>query len=64
MNEADKLNAVTKFGNNAYAIMSSGFAEYDQSQDTIYRNTFGRADKAMYENKKKFYETYGNRRKH
>ena len=46
----------------AYVIMSTGYAEFDRSHDKSYQDTFDRADRLMYENKKAFYETAGDRR--
>lgn len=44
-------------------IMSTGYAEYDRASDSSYQDTFDRADRLMYVNKKAFYESSGNRRK-
>ena len=49
-------------GDQNRVIMSKGFAVFDDSCDRKYRDTFERADRSMYENKKNYYETYGNRR--
>ncbi|MBO4882190.1 MAG: GGDEF domain-containing protein, partial [Lachnospiraceae bacterium] len=43
-------------------IMSVGYAEHDPKTDNFYCDTFERADKRMYENKKAYYEKFGNRR--
>ena len=43
-------------------IMSKGYARYDRALDKKYEDTFRRADSLMYENKKTYYETLGNRR--
>ena len=46
----------------AYVIMSTGYAEFDRAHDKSYQDTFDRADRLMYENKKAFYQTAGDRR--
>ena len=43
-------------------IMSVGYAEHDPDTDHFYCDTFERADHCMYENKKAYYEQFGNRR--
>jgi len=43
-------------------IMSVGYAEQDPDTDHFYCDTFERADHRMYENKKTYYEQFGNRR--
>ncbi len=43
-------------------IMSVGYAEHDPDTDHFYCDTFERADQNMYENKKAYYEQFGNRR--
>ena len=47
---------------NIRVLMSTGYSELDSFNDKTYQDTFERADKAMYENKKAYYETLGNRR--
>lgn len=44
-------------------IMSTGYSEYDAARDRSYQDTFDRADRLMYESKKAFYETKGDRRR-
>lgn len=42
--------------------VSQGKAEFVPGEDASYEEVFGRADKIMYENKREFYRTVGNRR--
>jgi diguanylate cyclase (GGDEF)-like protein len=42
--------------------MSKGCACFDSSVDHKYRDTFARADRAMYEDKRVYYESHGDRR--
>ena len=46
-----------------YRIMSNGYTVFDPSVDSCFEDTFKRADRLMYENKKEYYEKYGNRRR-
>ena len=43
--------------------VSTGYATYDKTRDSGFKDTFGRADKAMYLNKKAFYENHEDRRR-
>lgn len=43
--------------------MSKGYAIYDREKDKTYKDTFSRADDAMYADKKAYYMTYEDRRK-
>lgn len=45
------------------ASVSAGFSVYDRNTDKEYSDVFSRADKLMYEDKKKFYQTHEDRRK-
>ena len=45
------------------ASVSAGFSVFDKEKDKEYSNVFNRADKLMYEDKKKFYQTHEDRRK-
>ena len=45
-----------------HPVMSMGYTEYDRDKDEFFRSTFERADHQMYENKKAYYQKYGNRR--
>ena len=45
-----------------HPVMSMGYTEYDRDKDDFFRSTFERADHQMYENKKAYYQKYGNRR--
>ena len=42
--------------------LSMGVAEFQPGKDSSYREVFARADRAMYEVKKAYYETVGDRR--
>ena len=57
-----QMSADTSDKKSAEKIMSTGFAEFDPAKDMSYQNTFERADKLMYENKKNYYETCCDRR--
>ena len=43
--------------------MSKGCAHFDGSADHKYQDTFARADKAMYDDKRAYYESHGDRRR-
>ena len=43
--------------------MSAGSAEYHQETDTDYHMVFNRADVAMYDDKREYYRTHGDRRR-
>ena len=43
--------------------MSKGYAIYDKEKDKTYKDTFSRADDAMYADKKAYYMTHEDRRK-
>jgi len=43
--------------------ISKGAAEYAPGKDVGYTDVFKRADQAMYEDKKAFYEKHGDRRR-
>ena len=43
--------------------MSKGCAHFDKATDHAYQDTFARADKAMYEDKRAYYESHGDRRR-
>ncbi|MBO4910556.1 MAG: diguanylate cyclase [Lachnospiraceae bacterium] len=45
------------------ASVSAGFSVFDEEKDKEYSDVFNRADKLMYEDKKKFYQTHEDRRK-
>ena len=44
--------------------VSKGFAVYDPAEDGDFKTVFERADLAMYDDKKAFYLTHGDRRRH
>ena len=48
---------------NLKITVSTGYAIYDKTRDSGYKDTFERADKAMYLNKKVFYENHEDRRR-
>ncbi|MBR4758937.1 MAG: diguanylate cyclase [Lachnospiraceae bacterium] len=50
-------------GNTLSIAISAGYAVYDAEKDTEYASVFNRADAAMYEDKKVFYQTHEDRRK-
>ena len=43
--------------------MSKGCAHFDKATDHAYQDTFARADKVMYEDKRAYYESHGDRRR-
>ena len=43
--------------------MSKGCAHFDKTTDHAYQDTFARADKVMYEDKRAYYESHGDRRR-
>ena len=43
--------------------VSKGYAIYDKNTDKEYRDVFKRADAAMYEDKRRYYTSHGDRRK-
>ena len=43
--------------------LSAGFAAFDPKSDTDYHTVFNRADMLMYDDKRKYYLTHGDRRK-
>ena len=50
-------------GDSSYIIMSRGCTRFDASTDKSFEDTFKRADRLMYENKKAYYQNCGNRRR-
>ena len=54
-NESDK-------GFDVDLYISYGYSSFDPKTDQLYRQVFARADQNMYENKKHYYETIGDRR--
>ena len=42
--------------------ISYGYSSFEKDKDQLYRQVFARADQNMYENKKHYYETIGDRR--
>ncbi len=58
-----KLKASRSEIDNLPASVSAGFSEFNKASDTDYSEVFNRADKLMYEDKKKFYLTHEDRRK-
>ena len=42
--------------------ISYGYSSFEKNKDQLYRQVFARADQNMYENKKHYYETIGDRR--
>lgn len=49
-------------GSCAPLSISKGLAHFEPGQDYSYKEVFARADMSMYEQKKKYYQTVGNRR--
>ena len=47
----------------ARLAVSRGVARFDATNDTVFEDTFARADKVMYDDKRLYYQTIGNRRK-
>ena len=43
--------------------LSEGFAAFDSASDTDYHTVFNRADKVMYDDKRQYYLTHGDRRR-
>ena len=62
MDDCQNMISVERSTGSKYIIMSTGYAEYDGSTDKTYQDTFEKADRTMYENKKNYYETLGDRR--
>ena len=58
-----KLKASRSEIDNLPASVSAGFSVFNKESDTDYSEVFNRADKLMYEDKKKFYLTHEDRRK-
>ena len=58
-----KLKASRSEIDNLPASVSAGFSVFNMESDTDYSEVFNRADKLMYEDKKKFYLTHEDRRK-
>ena len=58
----EELAAEAEPKDSSRCIMSNGYAKFDRSQDKVFEDTFKRADSLMYENKKAYYATRGNRR--
>lgn len=50
-------------GNCAKLSISKGLAHYEPGRDHSYKEVFARADMDMYEQKKRYYQTEGNRRR-
>lgn len=58
-----KIKALRSEIDNLPASVSAGFSVFDKEKDKEYSDVFNRADKLMYEDKKKFYQTHEDRRK-
>ncbi|MBR3314577.1 MAG: diguanylate cyclase [Atopobiaceae bacterium] len=48
----------------AILALSSGVAQYTATTDSSFKDVFSRADEAMYEDKREYYRTVGDRRGH
>lgn len=59
-----QIAAFNKQINKSCALLSvsKGLAHFEPDRDHSFREVFARADKSMYEQKKKYYQTVGNRR--
>ena len=61
----DQINAFNQRtgGSSAKLSISKGLAYYEPGRDHSYKEVFARADMDMYEQKKRYYQTVGNRRR-
>lgn len=61
---SSKLDVIEKeLGGRELVTVAKGCAKYHPNEDAGYRDVFKRADNAMYEDKKAFYQTHEDRRK-
>ena len=60
--EFGELVSAKNSGNELISSISKGYAEFDPDCDKCFKDTFTRADKAMYADKKAYYEKFGDRR--
>ena len=59
-----RLSKVSRITGEKYAVnVANGYAEFAPEKDMGYRDVFRRADNAMYENKKSYYQGLWDRRK-